>query len=434
MKKIITAFLTLIILFGVNTAASAKVVILPELNIIEQPIRQYSADETISFKVQAPNYGGKVEYRVILYNGTTKTTTNLWNTPATGYYYRNWQPSGNYVFQIRWSASQLKPGAYSMTVLVRRANSNTYYDSYVDTNSFYVTDPSQNDAAAAAAETNGEPLTIPEDFYNDAGSVLIYPDQTSTEIISMQFFKNLPYTKVNNSQDLKKVIENNLLNFNNYMNLIIPANNAEMGMDEVKELLNIVLMDNYAYKCYIDSTQASYITVGGETGIRIQLGYNYSPNELVAMNREVDSKADEIIGQIITPSMTDYDKVKAIHDYIVNNTTYDSSLQPISYTIYGALIKGSGVCQAYTSAFEALLDKVGIENIAVVSESMEHAWSMVKLDGDYYHIDTTWDDPVTNTGENVLRYDYFLINDEEMKSREHVWEYNDYPQALGVKY
>lgn len=434
MKKIITAFLTLIILFGVNSAVSAKVVILPKLNIIEQPVRQYSANETISFKVQAPNYGGKVEYRVILYNGTTKTTTNLWNTPGTGYYYRNWQPSGDYVFQIRWSASQLKPGAYSMTVLVRRANSNTPYDSYVDTNSFYVIDPSQNDTAAAAAETNGEPLTIPEDFFNDAGSILIYPDQTSTEIISMQFFKNLPYTNVSNTQDLKEVIKNNLLKFNNYINLIVPANSSELSIDKIKEHLNTVLMENYTYKCYMDHTQITYITVGGETGIRIQLGYIYSPGELAAMNKEVNAKADEIIGQIITPSMTDYDKVKAIHDYIVNNTTYDSSLQPISFTIYGALIKGRGVCQAYASAFETLLDKVGIENTAVISESMEHVWNLVKLDGDYYHIDVTWDDPVTNTGENVLRYDYFLVNDEEMKSREHVWEYNDYPQALGVKY
>lgn len=135
-EKVISAYLMLIMLFGVSTTASAKAVILSKLKIIGQPERQYSASETISFKVQAPNYGGKVEYRVILYNGTTKTITNLWNTPETGYYYRDWQPSGNYVFQIRWPASQLKPEAYSMTVLVRRANSNTSYDSYVNTNSF----------------------------------------------------------------------------------------------------------------------------------------------------------------------------------------------------------------------------------------------------------------------------------------------------------
>lgn len=116
----------------------------PKLTVVSQPNKEYRSGDTISLKVSNPNYGGKVEYRVILYNGTTKTTTNLWNTPVTGYYYRNWQPSGNYQFEIKWSASQLQPGAYSMTVLVRRANSKGSYDSYIDTNSFWVISDSAN--------------------------------------------------------------------------------------------------------------------------------------------------------------------------------------------------------------------------------------------------------------------------------------------------
>lgn len=146
MKRIFSIFLVFTILFGVNalTIVSSKAINLPVLKIITQPNKEYKNGETIKFTVQAPNYTGKVEYRVILYNGTTKQTINLWNTPKTGYYYRGWQPAGTYKFDIKWSASQLQPGPYSMTVLVRRANTTKNYDSHVDTNSFYIIGQSED--------------------------------------------------------------------------------------------------------------------------------------------------------------------------------------------------------------------------------------------------------------------------------------------------
>lgn len=111
---------------------------IPSLRMITPPKTSYSSLDRISFVVSAPNYGNKVEYRVILYNGTTKKTSELWNTPATGYYYRNWQPAGTYNFQIHWPAKGMAPGAYSITVLVRKAGSKTPYDSYVKSQTFWI--------------------------------------------------------------------------------------------------------------------------------------------------------------------------------------------------------------------------------------------------------------------------------------------------------
>lgn len=112
--------------------------LIPKLYLITPPKSEYKPGETISLTVTSPNYGGKVEYRVILYNGTTKTTSELWKTPSTGYYYKNWQPSGNYKFNIHWPVTGMQPGPYSITVLVRRVGARVPYDSFVDTKTVWI--------------------------------------------------------------------------------------------------------------------------------------------------------------------------------------------------------------------------------------------------------------------------------------------------------
>lgn len=112
--------------------------LIPKLSMITPPNSEYKTNDTISFTVSSPNYGGKVEYRVILYNGTTKTTSELWKTPSTGYYYKNWQPSGSYKFTIHWPVTGMKPGPYSMTVLVRRVGAKVPYDSFVKTETVWI--------------------------------------------------------------------------------------------------------------------------------------------------------------------------------------------------------------------------------------------------------------------------------------------------------
>lgn len=117
--------------------ASSKTTAVPKLKMITQPLAEYHPGERVSFIVSSPNYGGTVQYRVILYNGTTKKTSELW-PGYPGYYYTKWQPSGSYNFKINWPVQGMEPGAYSLTVLVRRAGAKVPYDSYVNTNAFTI--------------------------------------------------------------------------------------------------------------------------------------------------------------------------------------------------------------------------------------------------------------------------------------------------------
>jgi len=153
-------------------------------------------------------------------------------------------------------------------------------------------------------------------------------------------------------------------------------------------------------------------------------------SDSVPQIKEYYSKAKSIISKIIKPGMTDLQKEKAVHDYIVNNTRYDKinynkgTVPDKSYSPYGVLIKGTAICEGYAKATALLLNMAGIESMVVSGGG--HAWNIVKIDGKYYHLDTTWDDPVSSSGENILRYDYFNLSDEEI-GKDHFWDKGNCP-------
>lgn len=171
----------------------------------------------------------------------------------------------------------------------------------------------------------------------------------------------------------------------------------------------------------------------------INFEYDFDKATLSEMKKKLEQKACEIVASNIAKDMPPYMKVYAIHNYIINNCKYaedyDTNSDPVYYTAYGALVNGKAVCDGYASAASLLFNMCGIENIKITGESkgVGHAWNLIKLDDDYYHIDTTWDDPVSYTGLSYLKYDYYNLNDEQM-SVDHTWEKADYPQANGSLY
>lgn len=145
----------------------------------------------------------------------------------------------------------------------------------------------------------------------------------------------------------------------------------------------------------------------------------------ITVSDKADAAAESITVSIINGAMSEFDKVKAIHDYIVINVEYPSYIDMSNrslFTAEGALVNKLAVCQGYAEAFSLLCHKAGIQTEMVYGtadngQSTEsHAWNIVRIDGVWYQIDTTWDDPITqNTaGGANLRYSYFLIPDSVM--------------------
>ncbi|MDD2220655.1 MAG: S-layer homology domain-containing protein [Clostridia bacterium] len=152
-------------------------------------------------------------------------------------------------------------------------------------------------------------------------------------------------------------------------------------------------------------------------------------------------KTDELY-QSLAPTGSEYERVKTIHDYMAKNYSYDNRLYndpnnsdyQESYYFTSLLNYSTGVCQAYSELFYLLCIRAGVDCQIVYGDSngVGHAWNLVELDGDYYHIDVTFDDPIPDRAGRVY-YDYFCLTDSEL-SADHSWVKADYPAANGTKY
>ncbi len=141
-------------------------------------------------------------------------------------------------------------------------------------------------------------------------------------------------------------------------------------------------------------------------------------------------RAEKITDDIITLAMSDYECVKAIHDYLIKNIDYgfvgknDKYGADLAHRAEGALCYDMAVCQGYAEAFELLCSTIGIQAQMMYGQAgaadgyQSHAWNVVRINGEWYQIDCTWDDPLVNgsvvkDGSNIV-YTYFLLTDKEM--------------------
>lgn len=149
--------------------------------------------------------------------------------------------------------------------------------------------------------------------------------------------------------------------------------------------------------------------------------YAVSTSELDSYKATFESAASTAMSWV-NQSWDDFKKIQALHDYLVRNVSYSSSdaesgTHTEAHTAYGALVNKSAVCEGYALAYELLLNRLGISCVFVSSNSMNHGWNMVKLGGQWYHIDCTWDDPLPDQGFSAsVSHTYFLRGDSTMKS------------------
>ena len=111
---------------------------------------------------------------------------------------------------------------------------------------------------------------------------------------------------------------------------------------------------------------------------------------------------------------SDIDKIVAVHDYLLLNVAYDEEHvelrnNPDAHYVEGTLLQGKAVCSGYASTFRLFMILQGI-NCEYVSNN-GHGWNLIELDGEWYHMDVTWDDPVPDEEGRVL-YTHFMMTDE----------------------
>ena len=192
-----------------------------------------------------------------------------------------------------------------------------------------------------------------------------------------------------------------------------------VSVDDLSLPVGSAQVKHIGFYCpYFDGTNISARLLyyyGSDVCSRIQLTNSLGTDETAAWIRRVDAALDEL-DRVADVSLAPADRVLRLHDYMCANYHYDTSFN--EYYPGVLLTEGLGVCQSYAYLFQYVMLRQGIVCYALESDSMNHAWNMVQLNGSYYHLDVTWDDPV-NDDFGLASHDFFLLTDATISDGEH---------------
>ena len=242
----------------------------------------------------------------------------------------------------------------------------------------------------------------------------------------------------NNIDNLKK--SNYTIDFSNKFNLLLNQTDGQYKLDFAFQSALDAFFYDHTELFYIDLAKMNLIVKSTTIGPKVTYTVSLSPsknNNYLNDNFNSETQVIEAISKVesIKYSTTkalngksDYEKALYVHDALVNSLKYDSSIN--SHNIYGALVEKTAVCEGYAKAFKYILDDLNIECILVSGtatnssgKTESHMWNYIKLDGKWYGVDVTWDDPIVvgNIKNSIIRHDYFckgsnIFNDSHVTS------------------
>lgn len=194
-----------------------------------------------------------------------------------------------------------------------------------------------------------------------------------------------------------------------------------MGLESLTRVYRAIISDCHdAFKLYRDDP----LTVCGETAT---LRYAYGASEAKDVAILLENKIGQIIDRCRERCNTHFQYEEYIHDYLADTVTYVKSHHrddKTEHTAAGALLEGRAVCEGIAKATSLLLQRLGADIGCIVSNN--HMWNIIRLDGEYYNLDVTWD----LDGE-FRRHKYFNVTDREVMA-DHSVDYG--PACNGIRY
>lgn len=182
----------------------------------------------------------------------------------------------------------------------------------------------------------------------------------------------------------------------------------------------------------------------------VKKGFSYwlSGNNVLSVDMSYDTSYDDDAFQqavkkalaVVKPEMSALQKAIALHDYLTVNCEYDkenydnNEIPDASYTAYGTLVNRTSVCEGYALTYKYLLNQSGIKCLMVRSDKMNHAWNLVQLDGKYYQVDVTWDDPTWDQIGRARHQHMFRSDDAFETACEHYgWTVTEGSEVVDYK-
>lgn len=163
-----------------------------------------------------------------------------------------------------------------------------------------------------------------------------------------------------------------------------------------------------------DMTYSGSTVTGKLTYVNVKYSSAYTKDSV----KEYEAAVDKAFNEVIRTEMSDMQKALALHDYLVQHMEYDMdgvNAGTEKRNAYEALVNGIGVCEGYVLAYAALCEKAGIEVDYCESRALNHIWNYVKIDGNWYHVDVTWDDTSTDR-EAKTSHKHFLCSTDKFSS------------------
>ncbi len=242
---------------------------------------------------------------------------------------------------------------------------------------------------------------------------------------------------VTNAEDWQKIIQASYRDLEDSITINIP------GFDE--DVYDIKKLKNYDV-----SISASGQIVPGELSV-ITYSFDYNPNFKLARavdeprlfsrldidEKDVYNKLTQCTRTITSGLSSDFEKETAIHNFITDNFTYGpivDSVPQSAHSVVGFVKDGQGICEAYANTFYIMckIANLDVSIITGTANNVNHMWNLICLDGEYYHVDVTNDDPAPDV-PGAERYNYFNLTDDII-SKTHSWERSDFPACTSEKY
>jgi chaperonin cofactor prefoldin len=230
---------------------------------------------------------------------------------------------------------------------------------------------------------------------------------------------------VENEEELKQHLEQQLEKYDSRMGILyksssIPASIIEEQYERLMNSHDTISATLLWYTYGIEKT---------DDGFFIDIYNEFTTNniELATINK----KMDQFFSDLNLQGKSEIERVKMIYEFVIDRMEYVDGGLLKHHSPLGFVLEGEGVCQAYAVSMHMLFERAGIESRYIIGNIHEefldedefgaHAWNMVKLDGNWYHLDATWDDDETV-------WSYFLVSDNIMELSR-TWETKYYEKA-----
>lgn len=229
------------------------------------------------------------------------------------------------------------------------------------------------------------------------------------------------YTPASLSPTMRRKVKGFIVSYLEEHESVINIKGFNVPSDEFPTIYSEILNENPG----LYFVNGGYrINVDNQTKCVIDITPSYNSFYTVDKTTAVSDAVKVIADNANKYSTSDFEKVLYVHDYLAQNVEYDIdnvgrdySLVHYIYNPYGALVNKKAVCQGYAEAFAYIMKALNIESCLVTSDNMNHAWNAVKLDGSWYHLDVTWDDPLVDAQGRAM-HKYFLLSDVELKNED----------------